>query len=200
MSAWGGQPCNPYDTERVPRGSSGGSGVAVGGNLVTIGICEQSGASCQGPASRNGIALILTTKGIMPDSGGIGNQWFNDRAGIHARTLADAAKVLDAIKDPGHGYYDPRDPFTAIPRALIPEQPYASFAVSDAALEQDPKPLQGHAHRDPARAHGEADAEPRGDQRPDRPEIKSGAARPARRRARRDERRRATRTTRRSRT
>ena len=82
------------------RGSSGGSGAAVGGNLATIGICEQSGASCQGPASRNGIALILTTKGIIPDSGGIGNQWFNDRAGIHARTLGDAAKVLDAMKDP----------------------------------------------------------------------------------------------------
>ncbi len=61
-------------------------------NLATIGICEQSGASCQGPASRNGIALLLTTKGIMPDSGGIGNQWFNDRAGIHARTLGDAAR------------------------------------------------------------------------------------------------------------
>ena len=120
----------------MSRGSSGGSGVAVGANLATIGICEQSGASCQGPASRNGIALILTTKGIMPDSGGIGNQWFNDRAGIHARTLADAARVLDAVKDPATGYYDPRDPFTAMPKALVPEQPYASFAVDDDALER----------------------------------------------------------------
>src|ERR1051325_3364862 len=60
MGAWGGQSCNPYDTERVPRGSSGGSGVAVAANLVTIGICEQSGGSCQGPASRNGIATLLT--------------------------------------------------------------------------------------------------------------------------------------------
>jgi amidase len=143
QSAWSGQPCNPYDTERVVRGSSGGSGAAIGGNLATVGICEQSGASCQGPASRNGIALILTTKGLTPDSGGIGNQWFNDRAGIHARTLTDAAKVLDAIKDPVHGYYDPHDPFTAFPRALVPEQPYASFAVSDAGLKQDPKPLKG---------------------------------------------------------
>ena len=143
MNAWSGQACNPYDTERVPRGSSGGSGVAVAANLVTVGICEQSGASCQGPASRNGIALLLTTKGITPDSGGIGNQWFIDRAGIHARTLADAARVLDAIKDPANGYYDPRDPFTALPRGLIPTQPYASFAVTDDALEQNAKPLQG---------------------------------------------------------
>lgn len=143
MSAWSGQPCNPYDTERVPRGSSGGSGVAVGANLATIGICEQSGASCQGPASRNGIALILTTKGLLPDGGGIGNQFFNDRAGIHARSLSDAARVLDAIKDPVKGYYDSRDIYTALPKALIPKQPYASFAVSDDALKQDTKPLKG---------------------------------------------------------
>jgi len=125
MNSWSGQPCNPYDTERVPRGTSNGSGVAVSANLVTVGICEQTGASCQGPASRSGIAALLTTKGITPDSGGIGNQFFIDRAGIHARTLTDAARVLDAIKDPASGYYDPRDPFTALPKALIPAQPYA---------------------------------------------------------------------------
>ena len=62
--------------------------------------------------------MLLTTKGITPDSGGIGNQWFTDRAGIHARTLADAAKVLAAVKDPSTGYYDPRDPFTAL-KAVI---------------------------------------------------------------------------------
>jgi Asp-tRNA(Asn)/Glu-tRNA(Gln) amidotransferase A subunit family amidase len=142
-SGWSGQPCNPYDTERVVRGSSGGSGAAVGGNLAMIGICEQSGASCQGPASRNGTALMLTTKGIIPDNGGIGNQWFNDRAGIHARTLVDAAKVLDALKDPVFGYHDPRDPFTALPRALVPEKPYASFLVGDAAVKPGAKPLKG---------------------------------------------------------
>ena len=143
ISAWAGQACNPYDTERVPRGSSSGSGVAVSANLVTIGICEQTGASCQGPASRNGITTLLTTKGVLPDSGGIGNQWFIDRAGIHTRTLADAAKVLDAVKDPSTGYYDSRDPFTALPKALISDRPYASFAVNDAALASQPKPLQG---------------------------------------------------------
>lgn len=143
ISAWAGQACNPYDTERVPRGSSSGSGVAVSANLVTIGICEQTGASCQGPASRNGIATLLTTKGVLPDSGGIGNQWFVDRAGIHARTLADAAKVLDAVKDSATGYYDSRDPFTAIPNALISNQPYASFTVSNDVLASDSKPLRG---------------------------------------------------------
>ncbi len=141
--SWGGQSCNPYDTERVSRGSSGGSGVAVSANLVAIGICEQSGASCQGPASRNGVATLLTTKGLLPDNGGIGYQWFNDRAGIHARTLADAVKVLDAVKDPVSGYYDPRDAFTSVPKSLVPAQPYASFIAGDAQLKSDAKPLKG---------------------------------------------------------
>ncbi len=143
MGAWAGQPCNPYDTERVTRGSSSGSGVAISANLATIGICEQSGASCQGPASRNGVVTLLTTKGLMPDNGGIGYQWINDRAGVHSRTLTDAAKVLDALKDPVQGYFDPRDPFTALPKTLASEKPYASFAINDAMLKQDGKPLKG---------------------------------------------------------
>lgn len=143
ISAWAGQSCNPYDTERVPRGSSSGSGVAVAANLVAIGICEQSGGSCQGPASRNGITTLLTTKGLLPDGGGIGYQWFNDRAGIHARTLADAARVLDALSDPATGYYDTRDPFTAVPKSLVSREPYASFAISEEVIRKTAKPLQG---------------------------------------------------------
>ena len=143
MSSWSGQPCNPYDTERVPRGTSNGSGVAVSANLVTVSVCEQTVASCQGPASRNGIALLLTTKGLTPDSGGLGTQWFSDRSGIHARTLSDAARVLDAIKDPVNGYYDPHDPFTALPKSMVSAAPYASFAVTDDALKRAGKPLKG---------------------------------------------------------
>jgi amidase len=143
ISAWSGQACNPYDTERVTRGSSSGSGVAISANLATIGICEQTIASCQGPASRSGIATLLATTGVMPDNGGIGNQWFVDRAGIHARTIGDAAKVLDAVRVSSTSYYDPRDPFTAIPKALIPVQPYASFSLDDTTLATTPKPLRG---------------------------------------------------------
>ena len=146
MGAWAGQPCNPYDTERVARGSSSGSGVAISANLATVGICEQSGASCQGPASRSGVVTLLTTKGITPDSGGIGYQWINDRAGIHSRTLVDATKVLDAVKGPADlamSYFDSRDPFTALPKAFIPDKPYTSFAITDAMLKQNGKPLKG---------------------------------------------------------
>jgi amidase len=135
MGTWGGQACNPYDTERTPRGTSAGSGVSVAANLVHISICEQTAGSCKGPASRNNLVLILGTKGLFAD-GGIFARSINDRAGIHARTIGDAALVLDSLKG-----YDSREYFTAIPKTLIPEEPYASFVVNDNDLNS--RPLEG---------------------------------------------------------
>lgn len=132
-AAWGGQPCNPYDTERVPRGTSNGSGVSVSANMVNCSICEQTSASCKGPASRNNVVNLLTTKGIT-QNGGPGYEDSGDRAGIHCRTVGDAVKVLDAIKG-----YDSGDMYTAIPKALIPKEPYTSFLVGDASA----RPLKG---------------------------------------------------------
>ncbi len=132
-AVWGGQACNPYDTERVPRGTSTGSGVSVGANLAMCSICEQGSASCKGPASRNNVVNFLTTKGIMQD-GGMNSQRLGDRDGIHCKTVGDAAQVLDAVKG-----FESRDMFTAIPKALIPKEPFASFVVKDAG----DKPLKG---------------------------------------------------------
>jgi len=143
ISAWGGQACNPYDTERETRGSSSGVGAAISANLAMIGICEQSGASCQGPASRNGVSLILPTAGILPGSGGIGNQFFIDRPGIHGKTIADAAIALDAVKDPASRYFDPTTIYTAIPEVYVPPASYASFVIDAADLAANPRPLAG---------------------------------------------------------
>jgi amidase len=132
---WGGQTCNPYDTARVPRGTSNGSGVSVAANLSTCSICEQSSASCKGPASRNNIVNLLTTKGILMD-GGITGKKAGDRAGIHCKSVEDAVLVLDAIKG-----FESKDLFTAIPKGIIPKEPYASFLVPDSAVAS--KPLQG---------------------------------------------------------
>jgi Asp-tRNA(Asn)/Glu-tRNA(Gln) amidotransferase A subunit family amidase len=137
FSTWGGQPCNPYDTTREPRGSSSGSGVSVGANLVTCAICEQGLASCKGPASRNNVVNLLTTKGITTD-GGIHSKKIHERAGIHCRTVGDAARVLDALKG-----YHPKDYFTATPKWMIPKEPYTSFLVSKEDLKTNPKPLAG---------------------------------------------------------
>ena len=141
-STWGGQACNPYDTERSPRGSSSGSGVSVSANLAACAFCEQTGGSCKGPASRNGVVSLLTTKGLIPYGGAVGSNPLVDRAGINCRTVRDAALVLDALRDPELGYFDPRDIYTAVPEALVSAAPYASYVVDEASGE-GARPLAG---------------------------------------------------------
>ena len=146
-STWGGQACNPYDTERSPRGSSSGSGVAVSANLVTCAFCEQTGGSCKGPASRNAVVSLLTTKGLIPYGGAVGSNPLVDRAGLNCRTVKDAALVLDALRDSELGYFDPRDIYAAVPEGLVSTEPYADAVVEDVPEEGDDdqgeKPLAG---------------------------------------------------------
>ena len=128
-SSWAGPSCNVYDTAREPGGSSSGSAVSVGANLATCSICEETGGSCRQPAWRNGVVGFVTTKGLVPYGGSTGVEPYLDRGGINCRTVEDAALVLDALRNTDGGFYDPRDIYTALPRALIPEAPYASFVV-----------------------------------------------------------------------
>ncbi|MCV2488858.1 amidase family protein [Geodermatophilus sp. YIM 151500] len=129
-STWGGNPGNPYDTTRsASLGSSSGSAVSVSTNLVMCSLGEETRASCRGPSNHNAVALILPHKAMLGfDGGAIGADIYVDRSGIHARTLEDAAKVLDALKDPVEGYYDPRDPYTTVPRSTVLGTPYAVHA------------------------------------------------------------------------
>ncbi len=133
-STWAGNPANVYDTTRsASLGSSSGSGVSVSANLVMAALGEETRASCRGPSNHNAVALILPHKAMLGfDGGAIGADIYCDRSGIHARRIEDCAKILDALKDPDAGYYDPRDVFTAVPRAsVLPE--YASHARGSGA-------------------------------------------------------------------
>jgi len=129
-STWGGNPANPYDTTRAASlGSSSGSGVSVSANLVMASLGEETRASCRGPANHNAVALILPHKSMLGFNGGaIGADIYCDRSGILCRTLADCARVLDALKDEVEGYYDPRDPYTTVPRSSVLSTSYASHA------------------------------------------------------------------------
>src|SRR5207245_9913199 len=123
-------PANPYDTTRAASlCSSSGSGVSVSANLVMASLGEETRASCRGPANHNAVALILPHKSMLGFNGGaIGADIYCDRSGILCRTIGDCAKVLDALKDPVEGYYDPRDAYTTVPRASVLSTPYASHA------------------------------------------------------------------------
>jgi Asp-tRNA(Asn)/Glu-tRNA(Gln) amidotransferase A subunit family amidase len=131
-STWAGNPSDVYDTTRAASlGSSSGSGVSVSANLTMCSLCEETSMSCRGPSNHNAVSLILPHKSLISFLGGaIGADIYNDRAGIMCRTVSDAAKVLDALKDPNNGYYDPRDIFTTVPRSSVLDKGYASSAAS----------------------------------------------------------------------
>src|SRR5665647_49772 len=132
-STWGGNPSNPYDTTRAASlGSSSGSALSVSTNMVMASLGEETRASCRGPSNHNAVALILPHKAMLGfDGGAIGADIYCDRTGIHCRTIGDCAKVLDALKDAENGYYDPRDPYTAVPRSSVLADGYAQHAIGD---------------------------------------------------------------------
>jgi len=138
--SWGGLTCNPYDTERVTSGSSGGSGVSVASNLAMCSICETTGGSCRGPANYQGVALIVPTKGMISFAGSFGANPYQDRPGIICRNVSDAATVLDTFRDKETGtFFDARDPYTALPRVVESKTPYVDALVTAAGG----KPLAG---------------------------------------------------------
>ena len=136
-SSWGGNPSNVYDTTRAASlGSSSGSGVSVSANLVMASLGEETRASTRGPANHNSVALILPHKAMLGfDGGAIGADIYCDRTGVLCRTIADCAKVLDALKDPQNGYYDPRDPYTTVPRSSVLSTGYAVHARATGAKD-----------------------------------------------------------------
>ncbi len=122
-SSYGGTFCNPYDTERSPRGSSSGSGSAVGANLVTCAIAEESGSSIRGPASAASSVGIAATEELVSRKGMV-QIGINTRVGPICRTVGDAARILDVIAG-----YDPKDELTVFNVGRMPAKPYATYAM-----------------------------------------------------------------------
>jgi len=132
-ATWGGNPSNPYDTTRAASlGSSSGSALSVSTNLVMASLGEETRASCRGPSNHNAVALILPHKSMIGfDGGAIGADIYCDRSGVHGKSLSDCAKILDALKDSREGYYDPRDPYTTVPRSSVLATAYASHLTHE---------------------------------------------------------------------
>jgi aspartyl-tRNA(Asn)/glutamyl-tRNA(Gln) amidotransferase subunit A len=99
---------NPWDTDRVPGGSSGGTASAVAAGLCAAGIGSDTGASIRAPASFCGIVGLKPTYGRVSRVGAFPLAWSLDHAGPMTRSVADCALVLQAIAG-----YDPRDPGSA---------------------------------------------------------------------------------------
>jgi amidase len=108
-SAVGGQCNNPYAIDRNPCGSSSGSGAAVSANLCTVSLATETDGSIVCPAHNNGVVGIKPTVGVTSRAGVVPISHTQDTIGPHARTVADAAAVLQVIAS---RTVDPRDPAT----------------------------------------------------------------------------------------
>ncbi|HEX7061155.1 MAG TPA: amidase [Woeseiaceae bacterium] len=102
-SSLGGQTRNPYAPPRNPCGSSSGSGVAVAANLTVLAIGTETDGSIVCPSSMNGIVGIKPTLGLVSRDGIVPIAHSQDTAGPMARTVRDAALLLEVVaaKDPG---------------------------------------------------------------------------------------------------
>lgn len=107
VSSLGGQTRNPYDPTRNPGGSSGGTGAAVAANYAAAGLGTDTCGSIRYPAAENSLVGLRPTMGLTSRAGIVPLAHSQDVGGPIARTVRDAAVLLDAIAGP-----DPDDPAT----------------------------------------------------------------------------------------
>jgi amidase len=107
-SAVGGLTANPHDLVRSAGGSSSGSGAAVAAGLVPLAVGTETDGSISCPASLNGVVGVKPTVGLVSRTGVVPIAFSQDTAGPMARTVADAALLLDVM-----AFADASDAMTA---------------------------------------------------------------------------------------
>jgi aspartyl-tRNA(Asn)/glutamyl-tRNA(Gln) amidotransferase subunit A len=113
---------NPYDKTRVPGGSSGGSAAAVALQIAPFAIGTDTGGSIRQPASFCGVVGYKPTYGLVSRSGVVAMASSTDVIGPLARTVEDAALVLEVLagKDELDGTMIERDPESYVPNSQFP--------------------------------------------------------------------------------
>ncbi|GIW17018.1 MAG: amidase [Tepidiforma sp.] len=113
---------NPWAPDRIPGGSSGGSGAAVAARLCPAALGTDTGGSIRIPAALCGVVGLKPTFGRVSRAGIIPMSWQFDHAGPITRTVEDAAILLAAIAG-----YDPAD-FATVP---VPVPDYRAALIPD---------------------------------------------------------------------
>jgi aspartyl-tRNA(Asn)/glutamyl-tRNA(Gln) amidotransferase subunit A len=108
LDAVGGQCRNPWKSDHVPGGSSGGSAVAVALDLCDAALGTDTGGSIRMPAAFCGVAGLRPTHGLVSNRGTLPVSVSFDTVGPMARRVEDLARVLCAIAG-----YDSEDPSSA---------------------------------------------------------------------------------------
>ncbi|HLU19830.1 MAG TPA: Asp-tRNA(Asn)/Glu-tRNA(Gln) amidotransferase subunit GatA [Pusillimonas sp.] len=133
---------NPWDTDTVPGGSSGGSAAAVAAGLVIASTGTDTGGSVRQPAALCGVSGIKPTYGTVSRYGMVAYGSSLDQAGPLARHARDLLEMLDPISA-----FDERDATSLADCDGIPNKPGRIRAAFEAAMgaqhEAGAKPLSG---------------------------------------------------------
>ena len=116
ISSLGGQTLNPYDPERNPGGSSGGTAAAVAANFAAVGMGSDTCGSIRIPAANNNLFGLRVTQGLSSRNGIVPLSHTQDVAGPLARSVVDLVAILDATVG-----VDPADQQTAVAGARAPD-------------------------------------------------------------------------------
>lgn len=121
-SSLGGQTRNPYHPDRIPGGSSAGTGAGVSGVLAQGGLGTETGSSVRSPSNNNGLVGISPSEGLVSRDGVIPISLTLDRVGPMARNVMDAAAMLTAMSG-----LDAGDPVTLKAAGKKPPGGYLPF-------------------------------------------------------------------------
>ncbi len=117
ISSFGGQTRNPYDIERIPGGSSGGTASATAANLCVFGTASDTGGSTRGPGAFNNLVGLRPTVGLVSLDGIVPIAGTYDTPGVNTRTVKETALILDITAG-----YDPNNPITSRSQGNIPAE------------------------------------------------------------------------------
>jgi len=100
-SSVAGRTLNPYNVDKVPGGSSGGTATAVNSSFAVLGLGTETGGSIQNPASAQGLVGVKPTYGLVPNEGVVPlSGTYVDVVGPIAKSVYDAALTLDVLAGP----------------------------------------------------------------------------------------------------
>jgi aspartyl-tRNA(Asn)/glutamyl-tRNA(Gln) amidotransferase subunit A len=135
---------NPWDQNRIPGGSSGGSAVAIATGMALAALGTDTGGSIRIPASLCGVTGLKPTFGRVSVRGVFPLSWNLDHVGPLARSVKDAALILQVIAG-----YDPDDPYSInhpvdnyvvdIEKGIKDQR--VAIAVGDYVTDADPEVL-----------------------------------------------------------